>query len=151
MNFLEACQKFIAIDSSPSQGNLEVAELCANLCERAGLRVELQNDSLSGVAQANIIARPVEARPDEELLLHAPLDTIDPGSFGLWSMTEHNPYNPTIREARIYGLGSNRGKLDFACKLKAAESLKGKKLRVPFVLAGTFGSEQGFAGAVQLV
>lgn len=151
MNFLEVCQKFISIDSSPNQGNREIAEYCAELCEGAGLRVELQQESLGGVPQSNIIARPSESRPEEELLLQAPLDTIDPGSFGLWSMTDHNPYSATIRDGLIYGLGANRGKLDFVCKLKAIESLGPRRLKKPFVLTGTYGSETGMAGAVQLV
>lgn len=151
MDFLDACLKFIGVDSSPQQGSVEIAQLAAEFCENQGWHVEIQEENLAGVPQANIIARPQAGAVEGEILYQAPLDTIDPGSFGLWSLTDNNPYKATIREGSIYGLGAAHGKLDFLCKLKALSEFNTKKFKTPFVLVGTFGAEQGLSGAIRLI
>ena len=130
---------------------MEVAKLAAELCQEVGLFTEVQEESLFGLEQANVIARPQKEAIEGEVLLQAPLDISDPGSFGMWSATDNNPYQPTIRDGSIYGAGAAHGKLDFLCKLKAIEDLKIKSCKNPFVLVGTFGSENGSAGAVRLI
>ncbi len=126
MDFLEACRKFIAIDSTPGNGNRELALFAAQLCREAGLFVELQYENVNGVDQANVIARPIEVMPQDELLLQTHLDTVDPGNYALWSKTNANPFNASIYQDTLYGLGSADVKLDFLCKLKAIEDLKEK-------------------------
>lgn len=151
MDFIEACRKFIEIDSTPANGTMEIAEFAAELCRNAGLAVELQTETLNGIEQANVIARPTESQPGEELLLQTHLDTCDPGSYALWTLTGSNPFNASIYQDAIYGLGAASTKLDFLCKLKAIENLKGSDWKLPFVLVGTFGEELGMPGAVKLV
>lgn len=151
MEFLEACRKFIAIDSTPANGTLELAQFAAELCKQAGLSVELQRETLNGLEQANIIARPHEVRPREELMLQTHLDTVDPGSYALWSKTNANPFNASIYQDQIHGLGTADVKLDFICKLEAMRTLKDRSWKLPPVLVGTFGEELGMGGAVKLV
>lgn len=151
MDFIEACRRFIETDSTPDNGTREIAYLAAELCRKAGLNVELQNESHNGVDQANIIARPVSFRPDNELLLQTHLDTPDPGAYGLWTKTGANPFNASIYLDTIYGLGSASAKLDFLCKLEAVKSLQGSTLRLPWVLVGTFGEELGMPGSIKLI
>ena len=161
MNFLEICRKFIEIDSSPSAGTLEIARYAAELCKQAGLDVELQNESQNGLDQANVIARPERAGaselPAEEFLLQTHLDTSDPGSYGLWTRTGANPFNASIYQDTLFGLGTADTKLDFLCKLEAARLVKtsmeerGQTWKIPFVLVGTFGEEHAMQGAVRLI
>jgi len=152
LEFLDACRKFISIDSTPSVGNLELAVFAETLCRQSGLSVELQRETLDGLEQANIIARPQAQMPREELLLQTHLDTVDPGSFGLWTKTGANPFQASIYQNELYGLGSADVKLDFLCKLEAIRRLKDRSsFRVPPVLVGTFGEERGMSGAVKLI
>ncbi|MEQ1878678.1 MAG: M20/M25/M40 family metallo-hydrolase, partial [Bdellovibrionia bacterium] len=151
MEFLEACRKFISIDSSPHNGTTEIAAFAADLCRQAGLHVEIQEGVVRGVNQSNLIARPVEGRPGDELLLQAHLDTVDPGSYSLWTETDRNPFNATIKAGSIYGLGAADVKLDFLCKLYAIKSLGKREWKLPFVLVGTYGEEIGMWGARQLI
>jgi len=151
VEFIEACRRFIETDSTPDNGTREIAHFAADLCRKAGLHVELQNESHNGVDQANIIARPVAFRPDNELLLQTHLDTTDPGAYGLWDKTGANPFNASIYLDTIYGLGSASAKLDFLCKLEAAKAMQGSTLRLPWVLVGTFGEELGMPGAIKLI
>ena len=151
MEFIDACRKFIEIDSTPSNGTLEIAQFAAELCRSAGLHVDLQEDTFNGIGQANLIARPVAGRPQDEFLLQTHLDTVDPGSFALWTKTGANPFSASIYQDTIYGLGAAKSKLDFLCKLEAIRQLGPRKWRHPFALAGTFGEEQGMAGSIRLI
>ncbi len=151
MEFLETCRKFISIESTPASGNRELALFAGELCREAGLRVEIQSETLNGLEQANVIARPGEFPFEGELLLQTHLDTVDPGAYALWTRTNANPFNASIYQDELYGLGSADVKLDFLCKLKAIEELRGRRFRTPPVLVGTFGEELGMVGAVRLI
>ncbi len=151
MDFIEVCRRVIGIDSTPSHGNLEMARYAGELCQAAGLHTELQTETLNGIEQANLIARPGSSIPERELMLQNHLDTVDPGAYSLWNKTGANPFNASIYGDELYGLGAAEVKLDFLCKLKAIEELGTRQWRLPFVLVGTYGEELGMAGAIKLV
>lgn len=154
-DFVEACRKFIELDSTPAVGTADIAEFAAELCREAGLNVQLQTEMLNGVQQTNVIARPSSTRPLEEFLLQTHLDTCDPGAYGLWTRTGANPYSASIYQESgkdiLYGLGAADTKLDFLCKLYALHDLRGRQWRLPPVLVGTFGEETGMNGAIKLI
>lgn len=154
-DFVEACRKFIELDSTPAVGTADIAEFAAELCREAGLHVELQTEMLSGIRQTNVIARPSPERPSEEFLLQTHLDTCDPGAYGLWTRTGANPYSASIYQEQgadvLYGLGAADTKLDFLCKLYALNDLRGRAWKLPPVLVGTFGEETGMNGAIKLI
>jgi acetylornithine deacetylase/succinyl-diaminopimelate desuccinylase-like protein len=158
LDFIEACRKFIEFDSTPAGGTAEIARFAAELCREAGLSVQVHAETVNGVEQANVIARPSETMPTSELLFQTHLDTNDPGAFALWSRTGANPFSASIyteadKGETIYGLGAASTKLDFLCKLRAISNLmkKNPAWKLPPVLAGTFGEELGMQGAVKLV
>lgn len=151
MNFIEVARKFIELDTTPSNGTLELATHAAELCRAAGFFVDLQVENLNGVDQANVIVRPVAAQPPDELLLQTHLDTCDPGNYASWTRTGANPYNATIYQNTLYGLGAANAKLDFLCKLRAAIELGPRPWKKPWVLVGTFGEELGMHGAIKLI
>ena len=152
MNFIEACRQLIAIDSTPSHGNRELARWAAAFCRQRGLHVEEQEEIVGDLEQVNIIARPIGERPPAEFLLQTHLDTVDPGPFSLWTLTGSNPFDAHIIDGKIYGLGAADVKLDFLCKLEAISSFgKDRAWRLPPVLVGTFGEESGMQGALKLI
>ena len=152
MDFVETCRQLISIESTPTHGTLEVAQWLAELCRSKGLKVEIQEEFLGDTQQANVIARLSDERPQSEFLFQAHLDTVDPGPFQLWNHTGFNPFDATIRDNKIYGLGSAEVKLDFLCKLEAIASFAGRKnWKLPPVLVGTFGEELGMQGALKLI
>jgi acetylornithine deacetylase/succinyl-diaminopimelate desuccinylase-like protein len=157
MEFIEACRKFIEIDTTPASGTLEISKFAAELCKSAGLHVELQNETHVGLDQANVIARPVAGRPASEILLQTHLDTGEPGTYQHWTRTGANPFNASIYQDTLFGLGAANTKLDFLCKLEAARQLndevvaRGGSWKLPFVLVGTFGEELGMSGAIKLI
>ncbi len=154
-DFVDACRKFIELESTPAVGNADLAEFAAELCREAGLHVELQSEMMNGIRQTNVIARPSSERPAEEFLLQTHLDTCDPGAYGLWTRTGANPYSASIYQEQgtdvLYGLGAADVKLDFLCKLYAIHDLRGSAWKLPPVLVGTFGEETGMHGAIKLI
>lgn len=152
MEFIEACRQLIAIDSTPTHGNKDLAKWVAAFCRQKGLFVEEQEEVVGELYQTNIIARPNEERPLSEFLLQTHLDTVDPGPFSLWTETGANPFDAHIIDGKIYGLGAADVKLDFLCKLEALGSFgRQKNWRLPPVLVGTFGEESGMQGALRLI
>ena len=151
MSFLDNCRRFIGLDSTPGHGNLSAAEFAGQLCAQAGLHVDYQRETVEGIEQCNVIARPSAAVPEAEILFQTHLDTCEAGHFSHWSKTQSNPFNASIYADVMYGLGSADCKLDFLCKLEALKDFAGKPMRTPFVLAGTFGSQSGMSGAIKLI
>jgi succinyl-diaminopimelate desuccinylase len=80
------------------------------------------------------------------------LDTVEPGPFGFWNETGHNPFDAHIIDGKIYGLGAAEVKLDFICKLEAMSCFpKDTQWKLPPVLVGTYGEELGMMGALRLI
>lgn len=151
MSFLDDCRKLVGIESTPSHGNLAVAEFVGGLCAESGFHVEYQRETVEGIEQCNVIARPQAGTPSREFMLQTHLDTGDAGHFGQWTKTQSNPFNASIYNDVMYGLGTADTKLDFLCKLEAARAMKGQALKLPFVLVATFGAHSGMSGAIKLI
>lgn len=151
MGFTDDCRRLIGLESTPGHGNLAAAEFAGKLCEEAGLHVEYQRETVGGIEECNVIARPQADLPEKEILFLTHLDTIEPGHFGHWTKTQANPFNASIYNDVLYGLGAADTKLDFLCKIEAAKAFAGKKMKTPFVLVGTFGAQSGMTGAIKLI
>jgi succinyl-diaminopimelate desuccinylase len=124
----------------------------ASLCQERGLVVETVEEIWADAEQVNVIARPQSERPAVEFMLQAHLDTVDPGPFGFWAETGHNPFDAHIIDGKIYGLGAADVKLDLLCKLEAICSFSSAtKWKLPPVLVGTYGEELGMMGALKLI
>ncbi len=152
MDFIEFCRKIISFDSSPSQGNEAVARCFLNTANEHGYRIESMTDVLADQTQLNIIISPPNSSAKEEFLFQTHLDTTDPGPYGLWSKTGHNPFDAHIIDGKIYGLGAADVKLDFACKLEALKRFPlNTEWKIRPVLIGTYGEEIGMAGMLKLI
>lgn len=151
MEFLELCKKIILIDSSPEAGTEEVALFASEVCKNAGFDVELQEGFLKGKKQFNVIARPKNSSCKDEVIFQTHLDTVEPGPAEFWTETDNNPFKATVKDGKIFGLGTADVKLDFLCKVKALKGFVNQKMKRPFVLVGTYGEEMGMEGAKQLM
>ena len=92
-------------------GEQACAEVLAHVLTDWGLRVELQE---SATGRANVIARGGARDGGRSLLLNGHLDTV-----GVEGMT-HAPWEPTIRDGRLYGRGSTDMKSGVAAMCAAA-------------------------------
>lgn len=154
MDFVELCRKLIAVDTTPAHGNAEAVRFLAELARARGFDVDVQEEVLQDVPQANLLVRPSSARPAAELMLQTRLDTPDPGPFALWTSTGQNPFDAHIIDGEIWGLGAADCKLDALCKLEALTRFHGAHPAagaLPPVLVFTFGEESGMTGALKLI
>ncbi len=151
--WIDDCRKLIALDSSPTSSTVEVVAYLEQRALQSGFDVEVMHEIQNGITQANIIVRTEKFTPgDSEFLMQTHLDTVDPGPFSLWKKNGSNPFDATIVDGKIYGLGAAEIKLDFLCKLNALKALKGKNFtNLKPVLVGTYGEETGMQGALKLI
>lgn len=157
--FLEEAKKIVRINSETTNGNEELANYVHLLMQERGLKATLQPvaHSLEDVSkrQFNVIGVLGDPLVDKKirkgLLLNTHLDTVSPGLPENWTETGNDPFALTIKENRIYGLGSADVKLDFLCKLHAVAKFRERKLKQPIYLVGTCGEEMGMFGAKYLI
>ena len=151
MSFIETCRQLVGLDSTPSRGTREIGEFAAQLCREANFSVDVDLESLHGLEQINLIARPKGPAGTEEVMLQTHLDTVDPGNAGAWTKTQANPFNASIYNDTLFGLGVADTKLDFLCKLEALKQLGTQNWRKNPVLVATYGAQLGMVGAIKLM
>jgi succinyl-diaminopimelate desuccinylase len=156
---LEEAKKMIRIKSVSADGNEELANFVAGLMKERGLKTQLQqvmhsHDEISK-RQFNVIGVMgdplVDKKTRKGLLLNTHLDTVSPGLAANWTETGNDPFSATVKDGKIFGLGSADVKLDFLCKLHAVAKFQEKGLKMPIYLVGTCGEEIGMFGAKYLI
>ncbi|MFN9066143.1 MAG: M20 family metallopeptidase, partial [Bdellovibrionales bacterium] len=152
MSFIENCRTLIGYDSSPGQSNLSMLTWLKEQAEKKDLLVEIQSTVFDQIEQGNIIIRTKAPRAEADFLLQTHLDTVNPGPFQAWKRTGYNPFDATIVEGSMYGLGVADAKLDFLCKLSAISEFANRQdFKLSPVLVGTFGEQTGMAGSMRLI
>ncbi|MBI2982094.1 MAG: M20/M25/M40 family metallo-hydrolase [Deltaproteobacteria bacterium] len=154
-DLIEESKKIIGIRSLTNEGTRELVEYLVPHCKKLGLTVTLQSPATkTGFDELNLLAHTVaKGSPDlcpNGILMVTHLDTVPSGNPALWTETGGDPYNPTIKGDKIFGLGSADTKLDFLCKLKALEEVGVKNLKIPLCLVGSYGEERALAGIKEL-
>ncbi len=157
--FLEEAKRIIRINSVSANGNEEIANYVAALMQDRGLKTQVQhvthsNEDISK-RQFNVIGIMGDPLSDRKirkgLLLNTHLDTVSPGIVQNWSETGGDPFAATLKDGKIFGLGTADVKLDLLCKLHAIERFRERKLKNPIYLVGTCGEEIGMFGAKYLI
>jgi acetylornithine deacetylase/succinyl-diaminopimelate desuccinylase-like protein len=156
---IEDAKKLISIPSVTTEGNESITNHVAGLMRARGLKVSPQQVSHSfesvSKRQFNVIGifgdPLVDKKTRKGLLLVTHLDTVGPGRPENWSQTGGQPFSPSVKEGRVYGLGAADVKLDFLCKLRALEKFREQKLKMPIYLVGTCGAEMGMFGTKYLI
>ncbi|MGZ3698771.1 MAG: M20 family metallopeptidase, partial [Bdellovibrionota bacterium] len=156
---LEEARRMIRINSVTNNGNEELANYVISLLQDRGLKTSLQhvthsNEDLSK-RQFNVIGilgdPLVDRKIRKGLLFNTHLDTVGPGLNENWTETGGDPFSATLKDGKIFGLGSADVKLDFLCKLHAIEKFREKKLKMPVYLVGSCGEELGMFGVKYLI
>jgi acetylornithine deacetylase/succinyl-diaminopimelate desuccinylase-like protein len=156
---LEDARRLIRINSVSSNGNEELSNVVMSMMQERGLKAHTQlvTHSIEDVSkrQFNVIGilgdTLVDRKIRKGLLLNTHLDTVGPGLLENWTETGGDPFAATVKDGKIYGLGSADVKIDFLCKLRAIEKFREKKLKMPIYLVGTCGEEIGMFGVKYLI
>ena len=116
-----------------------LAEYVKAYAQKAGMDVEMYPVAPH---RPNVIAR-VEAGAGQTLMLEAHLDTVHADAMAI------SPFEPVVRDGRLYGRGACDTKGSLAAFLYAITSLlaEGTKLRYNVLLAAVADEEYQFSGA----
>ncbi len=153
LDILAWARRFVATPSVSRDGNDAIASLACELLTEAGAAPRRIPTMHEGREHFTVLAD-LGPPPDQAgagLLLLTHLDTVPPGDSALWTETGGDPFAPTERDGRLYGLGSADAKVDLVCKAAALAELDPARLTRPLRVVGSFAEEIGLVGARCLV
>ena len=123
--------------------NLRVVETLGDWLESLGFAVDIQSLQ-TDPQKANLIA--TMGTGPGGLVLAGHTDTV-PYDESRWSM---DPFSGTVKDGRLYGLGSCDMKAFLALAVQAASAYRGRHLQAPLIILGTADEESSMLGAQAL-
>ncbi|MFH1436653.1 MAG: M20 family metallopeptidase [Pseudomonadota bacterium] len=131
-------KEMIAFDTSgPPTRELPLAEWIRDYLRGIGVDAELQHVAPE---RANVVARIGEGR-GPGLVLSGHIDVVPAGDPDQWTVTR--PFEPVVRDGKLYGRGSADMKGPDACILKAAADLIDRPFKRQLTLVFTAGEDTG--------
>ena len=110
------------LDPDELPGSEEGASaLIAQKLIEMGLQVEMHEGA---IGRPNVVGKLEGKVSKPTLILNDHIDTYPAGDPLAWTMTNFNPYNPTVHERRIYGRGTSDTRGNMACQLIAIKALR---------------------------
>lgn len=128
LDLIKDSKAVIAVDSNSFVGVTDICAHYANLCEALSLDYEFVNDGTAILVNPKIT--------DPELLIHNILETKDPGPHSFWDKTNSNPYEASISENKLFGLGVASSKLSLLQQIYAIKKLKDQGKAPKVILFG---------------
>jgi acetylornithine deacetylase len=136
------------LDPDELPGSEEGASaLIAQKLIEMGLQVEMHEGA---IGRPNVVGKLEGKVSKPTLILNDHIDTYPAGDPLAWTMTNFNPYNPTVHGRRIYGRGTSDTRGNMACQLMAIKALKnaGVELKGQLIAAYTVDEERnGYFGS----
>lgn len=140
---LSLAQRLIAFPSVSRTSNREVTSCVEQLLVERNFEVErLDYLDDQGVPKSCVVGKKGAGTGGVAYFSHTDVVPADP-----WFTTEHGPFEPTVKEGRLYGRGSCDMKGSIACMLAAAGEVPSGQLKRPVYMVCTADEEIGFAGA----
>ena len=144
---LDYARTLVAIPSVSRDSNAAVSDVAEGHLRSLGFQIERQEFlDPHGVPKVNVIGRKGPKRRGG-LAYFCHTDVVPADS---WSVQAHGPFEPTVRDERLYGRGSCDMKGSLACMLAAADRLQNIDLQAPLYVVCTADEEVGFHGARQV-
>ncbi len=140
---LEYARSLVAVPSVSANSNAPVSDVVERHLRALGFQIERQEflDPF-GVPKVNVIGRKGPGTGGVAYFSHTDVVPAD-----TWSITGHGPFEPTVRDNRLYGRGSCDMKGSIAAMLAAASRIRDDELRAPIYITCTADEEVGFHGA----
>ena len=148
-NALGYAKSLVGVPSVSANSNAPVSDLVESHLRSLDFQIERQEflDPF-GVPKVNVIGRKGSGRGGVAYFSHTdvvPADTWSVPSDE--SFPTHGPFEPTVRNNRLYGRGSCDMKGSIAAMLAAVSRLRHETLREPIYVVCTADEEVGFHGA----
>lgn len=135
------------------EGESKKAEKLLQILENGGFdkidRFDAEDNRVPSKKRPNVIAYDYGENKAEKLWIITHLDVVPPGEDSLWTITK--PFEPTIKEGKIYGRGSEDNGQSLISSIYAVKALKSLGIRPKrtVVLAFVADEEQGSAYGIQ--
>ena len=135
------------------EGELRKAEKLTQMLEGIGFdkieRFDAEDERVPSKKRPNVIAYYYGENKAEKLWIITHLDVVPPGEDSLWTITK--PFEPTIKEGRVYGRGSEDNGQSMIASILAIEALKNLGIRPKRTVALAFvaDEEQGSRYGIQ--
>jgi len=135
------------------EGELKKTEKLTQILETAGFdsieRFDAEDERVPSGKRPNIIAQYRGESNSEKLWIITHLDIVPPGEDALWTVTK--PFEPIVREGRIYGRGSEDNGQSVVASIFAIKALRdlGIKPKRTIALAFVADEEQGSKYGIQ--
>ena len=146
MKALEYAQRLVSFDSVSRKSNVAVTDYAESTLRSLGFEIErLEYDDAHGVRKACVVGKKGPGTGGLAYFGHTDVVPADP-----WFFTEHGPFEPTVRDGRLYGRGSCDMKGSVACMWAAAAAVPNEKLKRPIYVTCTADEEIGYGGAAEI-
>lgn len=146
MNALQYTSDLVAFGSISSRSNADVSDYVEKVLNRLEFDTErIEYTDAAGVRKVNVVGKKGSGKGGLAYFGHTDVVPADP-----WFSTEHGPFSPKVKDARLYGRGSCDMKGSIGCILAAAEQFSRKSLRFPLYVTCTADEEVGYTGAAEV-
>ena len=145
MTVIEYASELIRFESTSSLSNGPVTDYAESVLRELGCETERIEYTDSGVLKANVIGRYGTGTGGLAYFGHTDVVPVDD-----WSIQEHGPFEPVIRDGRLYGRGSTDMKGSIACMLAALRSLKDQNFKHPLYISCSSDEEIDHRGAIEI-
>jgi len=135
------------------EGELKKSEKLMQILNRIGFdkidRCDAEDERVQSKVRPNIIAHYYGENTEERLWIITHMDVVPQGEESMWTVTK--PFEPIVKEGRIYGRGSEDNGQSLISSVFAVKALKklGIKPKRTVVLAFVADEEQGSTYGIQ--
>lgn len=148
---MDLCKRLIAVNSvTVPNGTKEIVQFLLPIFRDMNCEVKTQSFDIEGHENFNLLARLGPPASTGALLINTHLDTVPPGPHEAWTLSNNNPFQATIHQDNLIGLGSSDTKLAMACVMTAMRNVLSRKpakfWRAPLYVMGAAGEERGLLG-----
>lgn len=146
MDALQYAQDLIRFESTSSLSNVTISDYVQDALNRSSFSTErIEFEDSQGVRKVNIIGKKGEGKGGIAYFGHT---DVVPADF--WFTEEHGPFEPIVKDGKLFGRGSCDMKGSIACILEAVEYFSALELKNPIYVTCTADEEVGYGGAVQV-
>lgn len=146
MNAVDYASELIRFESVSHLSNGPVTDYAEGVLRELGCETERIEYMDDGVLKANVVGRFGEVGAGGLAYFgHTDVVPVDD-----WSIAEHGPFEPVVRDGRLYGRGSTDMKGSIACMFAALQSLKDQNFKHPVYISCSSDEELDHRGVKEV-
>jgi acetylornithine deacetylase len=143
MNALEFASRLVSFDSVSCKSNAAISDYAEQTLRHLGFEVErLEYDDAHRIRKVCIVGKKGAGTGGLAYFGHTDVVPADP-----WFSSQHGPFQPTVRDGRLYGRGSCDMKGSISCFWEASGKVSADQLQRPIYVTCTADEEIGYYGA----